>query len=116
MRETMPEQDITLGEVYRAVLSIREDLQQTRTEIQSSHHNLSAEQQQQALAMREHEVTLRHLTDRIVVLETVKLNSVETRVQSLEASPKSSPDNLGRAMALIGGAILAGLQWWFSRP
>jgi hypothetical protein len=116
MRETMPEQDITLGEVYRAVLAIREDVQQTRTEIMSSHNTLSTEQNQQALAMKENEVNVRHLTERVLALETIKLNSVDNRIQALELHPKSSADNVSRALLGALAVIGAALQWWFNKP
>lgn len=104
----MADKDITLGEVYRAVLSLKDEFVETRKEITVAHDVLREEQKVISLKLKESEVKIR-------VLEDGK-KSLEDRVLSLEkAETPSSNDNLARASAGIGSGLALLASWWLSR-
>jgi hypothetical protein len=108
MRQDMPDKDITLGEVYRAVLSLRDEFIDTRVEIKTAHDALRNDLAAQGLELREAQV-------KIKAFEEFR-RMTENRITSLERveTPKSS-DPLARVGAGLGAGLTLLASWWMSR-
>jgi hypothetical protein len=111
MRTDMPDKDITLGEVYRAVLSLKEEFIETRKDISESHNALREDLKAQGLKLKELEVKNRGLEDQNK--STIALNqALADRVRSLElVEPGKGSDPWARIGAAASG--LGGLVYWW---
>jgi hypothetical protein len=101
--------DVTLGEVYRAVLSLRDELVETRKEWHDVHHVLRKDVSQHSLSIRACEVKLD-------VLNPVpeRLSTMAGRVTALETETKHA-DPAARIGALVGTALATLFAWLLSR-
>lgn len=113
----MPDKDITLGEVYRAVLGVREELHVIRSEFTESQQRLRDDSIKYGLNIRENEVRIEMLEARLAQLDRQKNDaaSLVLRVQNLEnaGSPKAS-DPWARIGSIIS-ALAAGAAAWFAK-
>lgn len=109
--DSMPEKDITLGEVYRAVLSLKEEFVETRKEIVISHNELRAEVTSLGLKLKEFEIKTGVLERQNKALE-VDSKALEDRLRSIElVEPTKSTDPWARVGAAISG--VGGLIYWW---
>lgn len=109
MRQDMPDKDITLGEVYRAVLSLKEEFAQTRTEIHEGYQRLRDECAQNTLANKGNEVRLGMIEER-----NKELSAALLKLKSdIDRTPKGDPmARIGAALATVLTALGAAIMWW----
>ena len=96
----MPDKDITLGEVYRAVLSLKDEFTDTRRELMENHKLLRDEVSGHTLALAE---------------ERYARQAIEARLLILEASKTATSDPWARVGAGISALATGALTYWMSR-
>lgn len=90
----MTDNDITLWEVYRAVLALQREVREGRLEAREGHDRLRDDVTTQGLAIREHEV---------------RLDSYMGSIQELKDTPHKDMTARWTAIGSFVGAILAAI-------
>ena len=117
----MPDKDITLGEVYRAVLSLRDEVHAIRTEFTESQQRLRDDNIRFGLNIKEHEVRIEMLEVRMKEYDRLKTEirtaneTLGLRVQTIENAGASRNADPWARVGSVLSALAAGAAAWFAK-